>query len=148
MKLAVTLAVLAVTGCVAPVDSESATADPAIVLPAGLPSTNTTCQWLIDRHCYGQLNDGNNLWPTGMGINSAYLLMRSGPTRLAGKQPTFLAFVVWDDAVAGRIFRVEVGPRDGPNFLPVAAATFANRTLATVATGLPDPSAGSSGSIG
>src|SRR3954462_6826376 len=99
MKLAVTLAVLAVTGCVAPVDSESATADPAIVLPAGLPSTNTTCQWLIDRNCYGQLNDGNNLWPTGMGINSAYLLTRSGPTRLAGKMTWYPAFGGWNDAV-------------------------------------------------
>jgi hypothetical protein len=148
MKLAVTLAVLAITGCATAVDSESSTADPAIVLPAGLPSTNTTCQWLIDRNCYGQLNDGNNLWPTGMGINSAYLLMRSGPTRLAGKQPTFLAFVVWNDAVVGRIFRVDVGTRDGANFLAVASATFANRTLATVETGLPDPSAGSTGSIG
>src|SRR3954464_12919822 len=148
MKLAATLAVLAATGCATAVDSESATADQATVLPTGLPSTSTTCQWLVDRNCYGQLNDGNNLWPTGMGITSAFVLTRSGPTRLAGKQPKHLACVVWNDAVVGRIFRVDVGTRDGANFLAVANATFANRTLATVETGLPDPSAGSSGSIG
>jgi hypothetical protein len=148
MKLAATLAVLAATGCATAVDSESATADQATVLPTGLPSTSTTCQWLVDRNCYGQLNDGNNLWPTGMGINSAYVLTRSGPTRLAGKQPTFLAFVVWNDAVVGRIFRVDVGTRDAANFLTVSAATFANRTLATVDSGLPDPSWGSTGATG
>jgi hypothetical protein len=147
MKYAVTLAVVAVTGCATAVDSESSTADQATVLPAGLPSTTTSCLWQVDRNCYGQLNDGNNLWPTGMGINSAYVLMRSGPTRLSGRQPTFLAFVVWNDAVVGRIFQVDVGTRDAASFLTVSAATFANRTLAS-SEGLPDPNAGSTGSTG
>lgn len=147
MKLVVTLVVLAVTGCATAVDSESSTTDQATVLPAGLPSTTTSCLWQIDHSCYGQLNDGNNLWPTGMGITSAYVLTRSGPTRLRGTQPTFLAFVVWNDAVVGRIFQVDVGTRDAANFLTVSAATFANRTASST-EGLPDPTWGSTGSTG
>lgn len=148
MKFAVALAVLAVTGCATAVDSESSTADQATVLPAGLPTTTTSCLWQIDHTCYGQLNDGNNLWPPEMGINSAYVLMRSGPTRLSGRQPTFLAFVVWNDAVVGRIFQLDTGTRDAANFLTVSAATFASRTQAVGTSGLPDPNAGSTGSTG
>lgn len=146
MKYAVTLAVLAATGCATAVDSESSTADQATVLPAGLTSTSTTCLWQVDRNCYGQLNDGNNLWPTGMGITSAYVLLRSGPTRLSGRQQTFLAFVVWNDAVVGRIFEVDVGTSNATNFNTVLANTFANRTFTLAGSGILDTSAGSTGS--
>jgi hypothetical protein len=147
MKLAVTFAVLAIAGCAGAIDQDTSTADQAAVVPTGLPSTNTSCLWQVDQSCYGQLNDGNNLWPTGMGITSAYMMMRSGPTRLSGRQQTFLAFVVWNDTVVGRIFRVDIGTSNASNFLSVSASTFAGRTLA-VSPGLPDPSAGSTGSTG
>lgn len=149
MKFAVTLAVLAVTGCATAVDPETSTGDQAsVVLPTGLPSTNTSCLWQVDQNCYGQLNDGNNLWPAGVGITSAYILTRSGPTRLAGKQDTYLAFVVWNDAVVGRIFRIDTGTRNAANFLSVAAGTFAARTVVPGGAGLPDPNAGSTGATG
>ncbi len=142
MKFAVALAVLAITGCVAAVDQDAATAtaDQASVVPTGLPSTTTTCQWAVDQSCYGQLNNANNIWPTGMGITSAFVLTRSGPTRLGGKQQTYLAFVVWNDAVIGRIFRIDVGTTNATNFNTVLANTFATQTL-----NLPDTSAGSTG---
>jgi hypothetical protein len=142
MKLAVALAVLAVTGCATATDQDvtTAAADQAAVVPTGLPSTSTTCQWQVDQMCYGQLNDGNNLWPTGMGITSAFVLTRSGPTRLSGRQPTFLAFVVWNDSVVGRIFRVDVGSSNATNFNNVLANTFATRS------NLPDTQEGSTGS--
>jgi hypothetical protein len=142
MKLAVTLAVLAVTvtGCATVADPETSTTDQAAVAPKGLPQTDTTCQWVVDKTCYGLNNDGNNLWPTGMGITSAYVMTRSGPTRLSGRQQTFLAFVVWNDSVIGRIFRLDVGSSDAVNFNSVVANTFAARTF-----NLFDTSAGSTG---
>ncbi|HEX3761944.1 MAG TPA: hypothetical protein VHW23_24760 [Kofleriaceae bacterium] len=145
MKLAVTLAVLAFAGCATAVDPEpSATSstDQASVVPTGLPSTNTTCQWQIDESCYGQLNNANNLWPPGIGITSAFVMTRSGPPHLVGRvqTPTFLAFVVWNDSVIGRIFRIDVGSTDNANFDAVVANTFVVRTF-----NLPDTSAGSSG---
>jgi hypothetical protein len=140
MKLAVVFAVLAITGCAGAIDQDTSTADQAAVVPAGLPSTTSTCQWQVDQMCYGQLNDGNNLWPTGIGITSAFVLTRSGPTRLSGRQATFLAFVVWNDSVVGRIFRVDVGSSNATNFNSVVANTFAGRT-----TSLPDTTEGQGG---
>ena len=140
MKLAVTLAVLAITGCAPAIDQDTSTTDQAI----DLPHTDTTCQWSVDTTCYGQRNDGNNLWPTGIGITSAYMLTRRGPTRLSGRQPTYLAFVVWNDAVIGRIFRIDVGTSSALNFQSVAANTFAARTGSS---GIPDGSQCSAGAV-
>lgn len=140
MKFAVTLAVLAVTGCAAAPDPGTSTADQAAVVSTGLVSVNTTCQWAVDQTCYGQLNNGNNIWPTGMGITSAFVLTRSGPTRLSGRQQTFLAFVVWNDSVIGRIFRIDVGTSNATNFNSVLANTFATQTF-----NLPDTTAGQGG---
>jgi len=140
MKLAVVLAVLAVAGCATAVDPETSTADQSAVVPTGLPATNTTCQWVVDKPCYGLNNDANNIWPTGMGITSTYVLVRSGPTQASGRLQTWLAFVVWNDAVVGRIFRLNAGTTDAVNFNSVLANTLAVRSF-----NLPDTSAGSSG---
>jgi hypothetical protein len=145
MKLAVTLAVVAATGCAtAPEDAAitgAATADQsATILPAGLPRVNTTCQWSVDTTCYGQRNDANNIWPTGMGITSTSVLVRSGPTRLDGKQQTYLAFVVWNNSVVGRIFRLDLGSTDAVNFNNTLAAVYYVRTFG------PDLRAGQQGS--
>lgn len=140
MKLAVAFAVLAITGCAPAVDQDTSTTDQAI----DLPHTDTTCQWSVDTTCYGQRNDGNNLWPTGIGITDAYVLMRRGPTRLSGRQPTYLAFVVWNDSVVGRIFRIDVGTAAATNFQSVYANTFAARTSAS---GVPDGSECAAGAI-
>lgn len=129
MKLAVTFAVLAITGCATAIDQDTSTTDQAAVLPTGLPRTDTSCQWSVDTTCYGQRNDGNNLWPSGIGITDAYVLTRRGPTRLKGTQPTYLAFVVWNDSVIGRIFRIDVGTSNAANFNSVLANTFAARTF-------------------
>lgn len=145
MKLVVTLAALAATGCAtAPEDTAAtgtATTDQSsILLPAGLPRVTTTCQWTVDSTCYGQRNDANNIWPSGMGITSAYVLTRSGPTRLDGKQQTYLAFVVWNHAVVGRIFRLDLGTSDAVNFNNTLAAVLYVKTFG------PDLGAGQGGS--
>ncbi len=140
MKFAVTLAVLAIAGCATAPDPETSTADQAAVVSTGLLSTNTTCQWLVDQTCYGQLNNGNNIWPSGMGITSAFVLTRSGPTRLSGRQQTYLAFVVWNDSVIGRIFRIDVGTSNATNFNTVLANTFYTQTF-----NLPDTTSGQGG---
>ncbi|HEX8113066.1 MAG TPA: hypothetical protein VF516_35290 [Kofleriaceae bacterium] len=129
MKLAVTLAILTVTGCATAIDQDTSTTDQAAIVPTGLPSTSTTCQWVVDKTCYGQLNDGNNLWPTGIGITSMFVMTRSGPTRLSGRQQTYLAFVVWNNSVVGRIFRLDVGSSDAANFTAVLGNIVAGRTL-------------------
>jgi hypothetical protein len=146
MKLAVTLAVLAATGCSTVLEdaatTDTATADQSaiVLVPAGLPRVNTSCQWSVDTTCYGQRNDGNNIWPSGMGINRVFVLTRSGPTRLEGKQQTYLAFVVWNDAVVGRIFRLDLGSSDAVNFNNTLSNTFYVKTFG------PDLGAGSAGS--
>jgi hypothetical protein len=145
MKLAVTLAVVAATGCAtAPEDTATtatATTDQsASIVPTGLPSVTTTCQWTVDSTCYGQRNDANNIWPTGMGITSISVLERSGPTRLDGKQQTYLAFVVWNHSVVGRIFRLDLGSTDAVNFNNTAAAVYYVRSFG------PDLTAGQQGS--
>jgi hypothetical protein len=145
MKLAVAFAVLAITGCATAIDQDTSTTDQAATVLIDLPRTNTTCQWSVDTTCYGQRNDGNNLWPTGIGITSAYVLTRRGPTRLFGRQPTYLAFVVWNDSVVGRIFRIDVGTSNAANFNSVYANTFAARTSGT--SGIPDPSEGAAGAV-
>ena len=143
MKLAVTLAVVAATGCAtAPEDTATtATTDQsAIVLPAGLPQVDTTCQWTVDTTCYGQRNDANNIWPAGMGITRTFVLTRSGPTRLDGKQQTYLAFVVWNHSVVGRIFRLDLGSTAAVNFNNAAASVYYVRSFG------PDLTAGQQGS--
>jgi hypothetical protein len=145
MKLAVAFAVLAITGCATAIDPDTSTTDQAGVVSTGLPQTSTTCQWSVDTTCYGQRNDGNNLWPTGVGITSAYVLTRRGPTRLSGRQPTYLAFVVWNDAVVGRIFRIDVGTSNAANFNSVLENTFAARTSG--ASDILNPSEGAAGAV-
>jgi hypothetical protein len=143
MKLAVTLAVVAATGCAtAPEDTATtATAEQSsVILPAGLPQVNTTCRWSVDTTCYGQRNDANNIWPTGMGITSTFVLTRSGPTRLDGKQQTYLAFVVWNTAVVGRIFQLDLGTPDAVSFNNTLQNVFYVRTFG------PDLRAGQGGS--
>lgn len=145
MKLAVAFVVLAITGCATAIDQDTSTTDQAGVVLTGLPRVDTTCQWSVDTLCYGQRNDGNNLWPTGVGITSAYVLTRRGPTRLSGRQPTYLAFVVWNDAVVGRIFRIDAGTSAAVNFQSVSANTLAARTSS--GSGLPDNSEGAQGAV-
>lgn len=129
MKLAVAFAVLAITGCASAIDQDTPATDQAATVLIDLPHTDTTCQWSVDTTCYGQRNDGNNLWPTGIGITSAYVMTRRGPTRFSGRQPTYLAFVVWNDSVIGRIFRIDVGTSSATNFNSVLENTFAARTF-------------------
>lgn len=139
MKLAVTLAVLAFAGCATAVDPDTSTADQASTAPI-LQGTSTTCPWIVDKTCYGLNNDANNIWPTGAGITSAYVMVRSGPTQASGRQQTWLAFVVWNDSVVGRIFRLAAGTTDAVNFNSLVSNTLAARTF-----NLPDTSEGSSG---
>lgn len=144
MKLAVTLAVLAATGCATAPEEPTATAaadqSSIVLLPAGLPRVNTTCRWTVESTCYGQRNDANNIWPSGMGITRTFVLTRSGPTRLDGKQQTYLAFVVWNDSVVGRIFQLDLGSPDAVNFNNTLQAVFYVKTFG------PDLGAGQGGS--
>lgn len=106
---------------------------------AGLPAVNTSCRWVPGGTCYGVANDGNSIWPTGMGITSVQVLTRRGPTRLSGTQQTALAFVIWNSTTVGRIFRIDIGP-DGVNWREVLSNITASRTF-----GNPDFGTGSTG---
>lgn len=137
MRSAATLLVLVLASCASPTDPDTTATGQAATT---LPQVNTSCQWIAGKTCYGQPNDASNIWPTGIGITSVQVLTRSGPTRLDGRQQTFLAFVVWNDQVVGRIFRLDVGSSDAVNWNNLSANTFAARTF-----GLPDTRAGAAG---
>lgn len=142
MKAAVTLLALLFAACEMDSPPETATVEQhATTITRALPEVNTTCQWVTRGTCYGQVNDGNNLWPAGMGITSVQVLVRSGPDRLEHKQPTFLAFVVWNSTAIGRIFRLDLGSADAANWRATLDNIVAVRT-----TNLPDTQAGSTGS--
>ena len=140
MKSAATLVFLVLAGCATAADQSTSSTDQAAIVPTGLVQVNTSCQWVAGKTCYGQANDGNNIWPTGMGITSVYVMLRSGPTRLSGRQPTFLALVVWNNEVVGRIFRIDVGGSDAVSWNNTAGNTFAARTFSLI-----DTQAGSAG---
>jgi hypothetical protein len=140
MKSAATLALLVLAGCTIAAEPDTASTDQAAIVPTGLTQVTTSCQWVAGKTCYDLTNDGNNIWPTGMGITSAYVMVRSGPTRVSGRLQTFLAFVVWNNSVVGRIFRLDVGSSDAVNFNTVVANTFAARTFNLI-----DTQAGSAG---
>ena len=139
MKAAVTLVILITASCASGTDPDTSATEEASILLTGLPQVNTSCQWIPGKTCYGLANDGNNIWPTGMGITSVQVLTRSGPDRLDRTQQTFLAFVVWNRSYVGRIFRVDVGS-DGANWRDVlsdvtAVRTFNNLDFNTGSTG-------------
>ena len=99
-----------------------------------LPEATDSIFWIPNKH------GANDLWPTGQGIPSAYVLIKRGPAASTGA--TFLAFVVWNGNFVGKIFRVRVGA-DGENFRAVVSNTNATRTF-----GFPDNNAGSAGNGG
>jgi hypothetical protein len=109
-------------------EPETSTATDNAVVAQGLVAVDTSCQWVPGKNCYGVPNDGNSIWPTGMGITSVQVLTRSGPDRLAGRQQTFLAFVIWNGTTVGRIFRVDIGD-DGANWRAVLGNVAATRTF-------------------
>jgi hypothetical protein len=128
MKTAATLFLLVLASCATPSDPGTSVTEENAVIVRVLPAVNTTCQWVPGKTCYGLANDGNNIWPTGMGITSVQVLTRSGPTRLSGSQQTFLAFVIWNNTTVGRIFRVDIGS-DGANWRDVLSNVTATRTF-------------------
>ncbi|HEY0484319.1 MAG TPA: hypothetical protein VGD37_42660 [Kofleriaceae bacterium] len=128
MKAVVALVLLVTASCAAGSEPEIATADEAISLVPVLPQVSTSCQWVPGKNCYGLPNDGNNIWPGGMGITSVQVLTRSGPDRLEHTQATFLAFVVWNRTTMGRIFRIDIGP-DGADWRAALSNITATRTL-------------------
>jgi hypothetical protein len=141
MKAIATVVLFIAASCATGTDREASSTDTneAIVILPVLPQVNTTCQWVPGKNCYGQPNDGNNIWPSGLGITSVQVLTRSGPDRLAHTQPTFLAFVVWNRSTIGRIFRVDIGS-DGADWRAAlsnitATRTFSNLDFSTGSTG-------------
>jgi hypothetical protein len=141
MKAVVALAVLVATGCAAGSEPETVTTDEAIGILPVLSQVNTSCLWIPGKTCYGLPNDGNNIWPDGVGITSVQVLTRSGPDRLNHAQQTFLAFVVWNRTVVGRIFRVDIGT-NGANWRAELSNITATRTFNGI-----DNNTGSTGSV-
>jgi hypothetical protein len=145
MKAVATLVVLVIASCATATEPETAATDQAAtvdeLITSVLPQVNTSCQWVPGKTCYGMTNDGNNIWPLNMGITRVQVLTRSGPDRLAHKQATFLAFVVWNNAVVGRIFRIDAGTSAAANWNATLGNILAGRTFS-----LFDTQAGSTGS--
>jgi hypothetical protein len=100
---------------------------------SNLTGTNTTTMWVPGK------DDGTAIWPAEQGIKSVQVLMRSGPDRLEHRVQTFLAFVVWNQSVVGKIYRVDVGAA-GADFRAKLSNIQATRT-----SSLPDTSASASG---
>lgn len=140
MKAAVALALLVAAGCAAGSEPETATADEAISILPLLPQVNTSCLWIPGKTCYGMPNDGENIWPAGLGITSVQVLTRSGPDRIDSTHHTFLAFVVWNRSIVGRIFRVDFGA-NAANWRAELGNITATRTFSG-----PDNNTGSTGS--
>ena len=112
------------------------------VTESALTGVNTSCMWIPGKNCYGQPNDGNNIWPADQGIRTMYVLYRYGPDRLRHTQQTFLAFVVWNSTTVGRIFRIDLASDEALNWRATLGNIQATRTNA-----LPDTSTGSSGTV-
>jgi hypothetical protein len=141
MKAVATLLVLVLASCAMGSEPDTATTQDNATVIRVLPQVDTSCQWVAGRSCYGQPNDGNNIWPAGMGITTLQVLVRGGPTRFDGKQPTFLAFVVWNSTAVGRIFRIDLGTDDEADWHARLDGIVAGRTIS-----LFDSEAGSQGS--
>lgn len=146
MRAVVALVIIFTASCATAVEPDATATEQAATLDdvvRGLPQVNTSCQWVPGKTCYGMTNDGNSIWPLNAGITSIQVLTRSGPDRLDHKQPTFLAFVVWNNAVVGRIFRIDAGTADAVNWNNTLGNVVAGRTFNLFDTG-----AGSTGSTG
>ncbi|HEY6178656.1 MAG TPA: hypothetical protein VIX73_29600 [Kofleriaceae bacterium] len=141
MKAVATLLVLILASCATGTEPDTATTQDNATVIRLLPQVDTSCQWVAGRACYGQPNDGNNIWPAGMGITRVQVLVRGGPTRADGKQATFLAFVVWNSTAVGRIFRIDLGSDDEADWHVKLDGIVAGRTL-----NIFDSEAGSQGS--
>src|SRR5256885_1924715 len=132
MKAAALFVVLAIASC----GIEPSTS----VTESALTGVNTSCQWIPGKNCYGQANDGNNIWPANQGIQTMYILYRYGPDRLRHTQQTFLAFVVWNSTTVGRIFRIDLGTPEAVDWRATSSNVAAGRT-----SGAPDFNTGSTG---
>jgi len=124
---AVLLAVLA-TSCVA-ADATDASDRPEVATTASaLTGTATSIHWIPGETCGGlPICDGTAIWPAGLGITDVQVLLRDAPDRDNHLTQTFLAFVVWNQSVVGRIFRVDVGS-DGADFRARMSNIAATRT--------------------
>jgi hypothetical protein len=141
MKAVATSLVLVLASCAMGSEPDTATTQDNAIVTRALPEVDTSCQWVPGKNCYGLANDGNNIWPAGMGITSVQVLVRGGPTRLEGRQQTFLAFVVWNSTTVGRIFRIDLGTTAEQDWNAALHNIVAGRTL-----NLFDSQAGSQGS--
>ena len=142
MKAVVTLLALVLASCTMDAPPEVATsASEQHATTRALPQVDTTCQWVRGGSCYGLPNDGNNIWPAGIGITRLQVLLRGGPPRLGGKQQTFLAFVMWNSTTVGRIYRLDLGSADAASWRAALDNIVAGRTF-----NIFDSQAGSTGS--
>lgn len=69
---------------------------------------------------------GEDIWPTGQSIHSTQVIYKRGPVRSDG--PSYLAFIVWNGNVVGKVFCAHVGP-EGADLRKLISDTTATRTL-------------------
>lgn len=141
MKAAATLLVLVLASCAMASEPETSTTEDNATVIRVLPQVNTSCQWVRGGTCYGMPNDGNNIWPSGLGITHVQILLRGGPDRLDHKLQTYLAFVVWNRTTVGRIFRIDLNTPSDEYWHVTANDIVAGRTISIF-----DSSATSTGS--
>ena len=139
MRAAVPLLCIVLTSCVVNTDPQTSTEASA------LTEASESVAWEPELGCGPTIRraavacDGNFLWPANQGITSVQVLLRKGPNGSDGA--TYLAFVVWNRSIVGRIIRATVG-RKGTDLRAVISNITATRTL-----GLPDHDAGSTGNV-
>jgi hypothetical protein len=130
MKAAATLLALVLASCAMGSELDTpATATVEDHATTRLPSVNTSCLWFPDGTCYGQRNDGNNIWPSDVGITRLQVLLRGGPDRLEHRQQTYLAFVIWNGSTIGRIFQVDLNTESDVNFQDTLRDISARQTM-------------------
>lgn len=135
MKIAASLLVVLAASCVpndGPATSTSA---------SELTQATDSVIWTASGDCGGVPCDGNFIWPSGLGITSAYVLLRSAPDM--NGSTAFFAFVVWNGTTVGRILQVQSGAPNGVDLRATISNISASRTF-----GFPDRSAGSTGNGG
>ncbi|HEU4729803.1 MAG TPA: hypothetical protein VFT22_18030 [Kofleriaceae bacterium] len=137
MRAIASLLVLLAVGCVPGDDQPTTTAT-----TSELTQAFNSVIWTAGGDCAPSVPcDGNFLWPSGAGITSAYVLIRSAPDMNGSN--AYFAFVVWNRSVVGRIVQVQAGAPNGTDLRLTISNVLASKTF-----GFLDRSSGSTGNGG
>jgi hypothetical protein len=135
MRIIASLLVVLAIGCVSSEEPATATA------VGELTQATDSVIWTAGGTCGSVPCDGNFIWPSGLGITSAYAMIRSAPD-MSG-DAAYFAFVVWNGSTVGRILQVQAGAPNGTDLRATISNIEATRTFS-----FPDRTTGSTGNGG